>query len=74
MSEQKVIEAIEIPDTAYVECPAIDKRLRRISDCAKCAHHRGLIERMHRVDLPFRARFLVNCIYPVGRAIFEAER
>lgn len=63
---------IEVPRAAFVECPAIGMKLRRLQACATCEFHKGLVERIAG-DKPFHVRFLVGCSFTVARGIFAAE-
>lgn len=66
--------AIELPAQLLVECPMVGK-LRRLTACAACAHHRGLTAPRFpgNPDLAFALQHQVACGYPIARRILEPE-
>ena len=69
----KEADKVSIPESAHVACPMLKNMLRPMSTCGKCEHCRGLTDRFPGSSLPFGARYLVACAYPVGRTIVELE-
>lgn len=65
-------QIVEVPRDAFVECPKIGMKLRRVQVCTTCEFHKGLSERIDG-DRPFHVRFMVGCAHLVSRSIFAAE-
>lgn len=71
------LNAIDIPQTAVVPCPAVSFKGRRAWKCPDCAHFHGLHDTMRGeppdTEIPFPTRYRIICAHPIGRQMTEIE-
>lgn len=66
---------VDVPENAYVRCPANGFDLVRAAQCATCVHFRGLADRFPgRSDMPFNRRYTSLCVaQPTQREILTVS-
>lgn len=71
------MEAIDIPHTAVVACPALSFKGRRAWKCEDCQHFHGLHDTMRaeppEAAISFPTRYRIICAHPIGRQMTEIE-
>ncbi|MFZ5697773.1 MAG: hypothetical protein ACOY9J_03470 [Pseudomonadota bacterium] len=61
--------AVDIPKTAFIPCPALGFKNRRVLKCIDCEFFHGVIDVQEGapVSTPFDKKYRVACAHPVAR-------
>lgn len=65
---------MNIPDTAFVPCPAISFRNRKASKCLECPHFEGIVDAAPGKEIAaFESKYRIGCGHVIARRMIAVE-
>lgn len=64
---------IEVPESAFIQCPAIRFGFRRVANCMQCQYHQGFQQVSENEAHGFFGQYRVICNHPIGRKMSLVE-